>query len=505
MLLAAALIFLAGYGRGSRKSERMRASDCLEAERRRAEDVQALALARAETDTLARDRERLHAELARSVAAHQTALHLAAAKDTALAAAEAESRTRAEHLREKETRLLAGERSLAELQGELKGTTAALEAARKQIELEAGETDRKLKLMTDAEEKLGNQFKVLAAEIFREKSQRFREENERSLGGLLNPLRERMGEFQQKVEALQQEGVVGRTELREQLGHLKSLNEQLSSEASNLARALKGSSKTQGDWGEVLLARMLESAGLRPDKEYRVQQTLSTDEGRQMRPDIILDLPGGKHLVIDSKVSLNSYTEYCGCIDEPARKGLAERHTSAIREHVDGLSQKRYQALRQLRSVDFVVMFIPIEPAYLLALAHDEALWQRAWEREVLLVSPRTLCPVIRTVAHIWKQERQTRNVEEIVRQAGALYDKIAIFADTFLDVGKRIDAAKGSYEKAYGQLRTGNGDVLTRVDRLRQLGVPTAREMPLGLAIDPGMEAMLESAYGNGEGHTPS
>ncbi len=499
LALAIAAFFL-GRSAGSRSSDAARASERFEAARLLAGEAQAHALAREQASAAGRNHDRLDADLAALRTELAAALTSRSSTQSALAAAEADARARAEHLRATEERLAATEAAEASLQKELQHKAAALESANRQIELEAAETEKKLKLLTDAEEKLGNQFKVLAAEIFREKSQRFREESEAGLGALLNPLRERMGEFQQKVEALQQEGVIGRTELREQLGSLKMLNEQLSSEAGNLVRALKGSSKTQGDWGEVLLARMLEGAGLRAGREYRVQQSLSTDEGRQMRPDIILDLPSDKHLVIDSKVSLNSYTEYCACEDEPSRKKLLERHVRALRDHIDGLNKKSYQALHQLRSVDFVVMFVPIEPAYLLAIAHDETLWQRAWERDVLLVSPGTLFPVIRTVAHIWKQERQTRNVEEIVRQAGALYDKVALFAETFLDVGKRIDAAKGSYEKAFGQLKSGSGDVLTRVERMRQLGIPTTKKMPPALAGDAELELLLDTMHDSGK-----
>ncbi len=502
--LAALLGFLLGRSTGTRSSDATRAEERLQAERRCAESARELALAQAATGELNRERARLAEELAMRGSALDASARALAETNAALAASEAESRARAEHLREKETRLGCAEKEVLGLRTDLQAATASLEAARKQIEIEAGEGEKKLKLLADAEEKLGNHFKVLAAEIFREKSQHFRQESEAGLGNLLNPLRERMGEFQQKVEALQQEGLVGRTELREQLGHLKLLNEQLSSEAGNLARALKGSSKTQGDWGEVLLARMLEASGLRAGKEYRVQQTLSTDEGKQLRPDVVLDLPGGKHLVIDSKVSLNSYTEYCCCDDEPARKKLGERHALALRTHVDGLSKKSYQALHGLRSIDFVVMFVPIEPAYLLALTHDEELWQRAWERDVLLVSPGTLFPVIRTIAHIWKGEQQTRNVEEIVRQAGGLYDKVALFAETFVDVGKRLDAARSSYEKAYGQLRTGNGDVLTRIQRMRQLGIPTSKKMPPSLTKEAEIEMALGAGFGT-ESNVPS
>ena len=446
----------------------------------------------------ARAADRAEAERRLADARHSLALEYqrdSARADASLAAARADAEARAEHALEREESLAKAEQTISGLHAELRTKSAELESAKKHIELEALNTEKKLKLLTDAEEKLGNQFKVLAAEIFREKSQRFKEESEASLGGLLNPLRERMGEFQQRVEALQQEGLVGRTELREQLGHLKALNEQLSLEASGLARALKGSTKTQGDWGEVLLTRMLDSAGLRAGQEYHVQQSLRSEEGRQMRPDIVLDLPGDKHLVIDSKVSLNSYTEHCSAEDEPTRKQYIERHATSLRNHIDGLSKKSYQALHQLSSLDFVVMFVPIEPAYLLAIAHDDTLWQRAWERDVLLVSPGTLFPVIRTIAHIWKQEKQTRNIEEIVRQGGGLYDQVALFARTFVDVGERIETAKAAYEKARGQLTDGKGNVLRRIERLRDLGVSSTKKLPAALAVDTDDEEPADRA----------
>ncbi len=507
LLVAVLAGFVIGQGLGRARGERVRSQERLEAERKRAEEGQAAALLRVEAAAGHREREELAGELARVRIELRTGAEQLSEARAARSAADAEGRARAEALREKEIRLAAAEALAGELQTELRHTGAELESARKQIEIEGVEADKKLRLLADAEEKLGNQFKVLAAEIFREKSQRFREESEKSLGGLLNPLRENMGEFQRRVEELQKEGIVGRTELREQLGSLKTLNEQLSSEASNLARALKGSSKTQGDWGEVLLARILEGAGLRAGKEYRVQQSFSTDEGRQARPDIILDLPGDKHLVIDSKVSLNSYTEYCGCEDEASRKRHVERHAKALREHVEGLSSKKYQALHGLHSVDFTVMFVPIEPAYLLAIAHDEELWQHAWGRNVLLVSPGTLFPVIRTVAHIWNQEKQTRNVEQIVKQAGALYDKVAGFAETFLEVGKRLDGAKTTYDKAMGQLKTGTGDVLTRIERMRQLGIPATKRMPAGFAGEGEAfeELKLDSGSANGQESRPA
>ena len=447
---------------------------------------------RAGTDAL-RDAERRAGEATQAAGAE-----LAVARSRADASARqlTEAAEREAGLRDRYTEtmeaLRRAEIEAARLATELKSERAAglerIEAARAAAEERRADFDR-------AQSALSLHFKDVAAEILEDKTKRFTEHNRLNMEQLLTPLREKLGEFQEKVENLQQDGLVGRTELKTQIEQLRGLNEKLSTDANNLVKALKNSSKQQGDWGEVLLVGMLESAGLRAGAEYRVQETFAREEGRHVRPDIILNLPDDKHLVIDSKASLVSYAEYCACEDEATRKPLLERHARSVRDHIDGLSKKSYQSLHQLRSLDFVVMFVPIEAAYLLALAHDESLWQRAWSKDLLLVSPGTLFPVIRTIAHIWQQERQTKNVEEIVRQGGALYDKVAMFAETFEDVGKKIDGVQTAYEKAFGQLASGKGHVLSRIENLRRLGVRATRQMPRKLTesvedLDPAGEA---------------
>lgn len=468
-----------GYLAGARRGEAGRAGDQLAAERRRAEEAQALALSRAQGEALTRERDAARAELGQVRGELAAVAREFGGARTALAAAEAEGRTRAEHLREKETRLAAAEDLAATLQDELKTTAAALEGARKQIEIEAGEAEKKLNLLRDAEEKLGNQFKVLAAEIFKERSKEFREENEASLGGLLNPLKERLGDFQLRVEALREDGIKGRVELRQQIGDLKELNQQLSSEASNLVRALKGSSKTQGDWGEFVLEQMLEKAGLRKDHEYRVQTSFTGSEGGRARPDVILNLPGGRHLVIDAKVSLLDYSAYCDCEEESARAASLGKHVGSMRSHMRELSARNYPGLPQLETMDFAVMFVPIEPAFLLAIAHDGSLWQEAWDRNILLVSPSTLLFVIRTVAHLWRQERQRNNVQEIVDRGGELYDKFAAFAKDLVEVGNRLGDAQKAYDRAYSKLARGRGNAMRQVEMLRTLGARATKQIP--------------------------
>lgn len=387
----------------------------------------------------------------------------------------------------------------AELRAERAAGAERLEAARR-AEAERLEAARRAdaerrEFLAAAQRDMSNSFQKVAADILEEKSKRFTDHNRVNIEQLLTPLREKLGEFQGKVENLQQEGLVGRTELKTQIESLRGLNEKLSTDANNLVKALKNSSKQQGDWGEVLLVGMLEDAGLRAGQEYSVQTSFANEEGRQSRPDIILNLPDDKHLVIDSKVSLTSYAEYCATEDEATRRMLLERHALSMRGHIESLNRKSYQTLHQLNSLDFVVMFVPIEPAYLLAMAHDGGLWQRAWKKDVLLVSPGTLFPVIRTIAHMWQQEKQTKNVEEILRQAGNLYDKVATFAGSFEDVGKRLDSARGAYEKAFGQLATGKDNVLGKITRLKTLGLMTSKKMPAGFQVEE-----PEDAAGGGE-----
>ena len=314
----------------------------------------------------------------------------------------------------------------------------------------------------------------------------------------MTPLREKLGEFQQKVESMQQEGLTGRTELRAHIETLGKLNDRLSTEASSLASALKGSSKTQGDWGEVLLERMLEDSGLRKGVEYRVQESFTREDRTRARPDVILNLPGAKHLVIDAKVSLLDYNAYCECDNDAHRAQALARHVGSLREHIRGLAKRNYQTLYQLQSIDFVVLFVPIEPAYLLALSKDGRLWQEAWESSVLLASPGTLFPIIRTVAHLWNQERQHTNVKEIVKRGGDLYDKLSAFAGDLLKIGSGLDSARDSYDKAMGKLKTGKFSALRQAELLRDFGVMPTKPLPRELLEFPD-ETIHFSADGRG------
>ena len=357
------------------------------------------------------------------------------------------------------------------------------------LDSERSNADEKIAVLIQAREELSNQFKALANDVLKEKAKEFTEQNQTNLTNLLTPLREKFGEFQLKVENLQKDGIEGRTELRSQIDNLRTLNERLSADAANLVTALKGSSKTQGDWGEFVLEKLLESAGLREGHEYRVQSSFTRDDRTRARPDVILDLPGHRHLVIDAKVSLGDYDAYCADNDEGAREAALKQHIASMRAHIRDLSTRNYQALYGLNSLDFTVMFVPIEPAFMLALAHEGSLWQEAWDRNVLLVSRTTLLFVLRTVAQLWRQEQQTRNVQEIVRRGGELYDKLAAFAKDLTDVGRSLDAARGSYDEAYKKLAGGKGNAIRQAEMLKGLGIQPTKTMPLAL-VEKAMEA---------------
>jgi DNA recombination protein RmuC len=410
-------------------------------------------------------REREAAQRAEVAAAH--------AKAEALAAQIAELRVAAEKSSTESGQL---RRELSSAREDAAGLRTALDAER-------NGAAEKIAVLTQAREELSNQFKALANEILEQKSKAFTEQNQTNLTNLLTPLREKFGEFQQKVEKLQEDGISGRTELRTQIDNLKTLNERLSADAANLVTALKGSSKTQGDWGEFVLEKLLESAGLREGEEYRVQSSFTRDDRTRARPDVILNLPGARHLVIDAKVSLSGYDAYCASDDETLREAALKQHIASMRAHIRELSQKNYQALYGLNSLDFTVMFVPIEPAFMLALAHEGGLWQEAWDRNVLLVSRTTLLFVLRTVAQLWRQEQQTRNVQEIVRRGGELYDKLAAFAKDLQDVGKSLEAARASYDEAQKKLATGRGNAIRQAELLKGLGVQPSKSMPLSLA----------------------
>ena len=398
----------------------------------------------------------------------------------------------------------AAQRDRAErLEQGLKTLTTSWQAAEKrattmetQLAEERVQSMEKLAMLNEARQEMSNQFKLLAGEILEEKSKRFTEQNRENIGQLLLPLREKITEFQSKVEEVQKEGIAGRSELKVQIDQLKTLNERLSLDATNLVTALRGSSKVQGDWGEYILESLLESCGLHKGREYMVQESLKHEDGKGARLDVLVNLPGGRHLIIDSKVSLGDYSDYSSNESEAMREAALARHLTSVRAHLRSLSERNYQSLYGLTSLDFVIMFVPIEPAFMLAIARDPNLWNEAWNKNVLLVSPSTLLFVIRTVAHLWKQEQQTKNVQEIAKRGGDLYDKFVGFVEDLRAVGMRLSQAKGSYEEAYGKLSTGRGNLVRQAELLKGMGVKARKSLPPELtagAAEFGEEPSLE------------
>ena len=345
------------------------------------------------------------------------------------------------------------------------------EAAKLQA-LQRDQAQEKLALLQEAREALSNQFKTLANDILEEKSKRFVEQNQASLGALLDPLRTRLADFQGRVELFYDTEGKQRSALSQQVTQLMELNQLLGAEARNLTQALKGSSKTQGNWGELILERVLEASGLRRGIEYHVQQSHTREDGSRAQPDVIIHLPEERKLVVDAKVSLLAYEEWVRAETDEARSAAQRRHLASIRAHIDGLSGKRYEQLYSLKSLDFVLMFVPIEPAFMLAISADDQLFMDAWARNVLLVSPSTLLFVVRTVAHLWRQEAQSRNAQDIARRGAELYDKLAAFVADLERVGKSLDNAQAAYGDAFKKLKSGNGNAIRQAEMLKALGV---------------------------------
>ncbi len=385
-----------------------------------------------------------------------------------LVAEQERSRTTA---REQSAQYQALARHLAATQAELREYRTLLDAERQQ-------SQEKLALLGEAREQLGLQFKTLAAEILDEKSRKFTEQNQVNLGQLLNPLQERLRSFQSKVEEVYVNEGKDRSALAEQVRQLARLNTTLSLEAQNLTLALKGDRKAQGNWGEIILDDVLERAGLLRDQHYVRQGGVGGAQGTAI-PDVVIRLPGERHLVVDSKMTLPDYRAFAAADDDGARQAALKRHLASIRAHIKGLSDKNYQSLYDLRSLDFVVMFVPLEPAFTVAVTHDAELFQHAWEKNVLLVSPSTLLFVVRTVANLWRQEDLSRNARDISSRGAELYDKLVGFVADLQEVGDRIQQAQNSYYEARKKLCEGRGNVIRQAEMLRKLGVKPGKSLP--------------------------
>lgn len=333
--------------------------------------------------------------------------------------------------------------------------------------------------LDDMEKKMILAFENLSNRIMEENSRKFTEQNSTNIREILNPLREQLGDFKKKVEDVYDKETKDRLSLYHEITHLKSLNERMSKEANNLTNALKGESKTRGNWGEMILARVLEESGLVKDREYKLQLGYRDASGKLNRPDAVVYLPDKKHIVIDAKVSLNAYERYCSAEDQPQRQTALNEHLKSIRNHVQALQSKDYNSLADVHSLDLVLMFVPIEPALMLAFEQDDNLFRDAFGKRIFLVSPFTLTLSLQIIHNLWRYENQNQNTQEIAKRAGDMYDKFVGFLEALNDIGDKLDKARQAYDKAHNRLTDGRGNLIARAEAIRELGVETKRTLP--------------------------
>ncbi|MFW6309495.1 MAG: DNA recombination protein RmuC [Prolixibacteraceae bacterium] len=334
--------------------------------------------------------------------------------------------------------------------------------------------------LEEIQKKFTSEFENIANKILEKNSEKFTAANQKNIGEVLNPLKEKINLFEKKVEDTYQKGLKDQTDLRAELKKLHDLNTRISEEASNLTKALKGDVKKQGNWGEVVLERILERSGLN-EGEYGYQKQFSdtTENGKRILPDVVINLPDQKHIVIDSKVSLVAYERAVNAATEEERTERVKEHLVSLKAHVKGLSEKHYQLARKLNCPDFVLLFIPVEASFSLVVQEDQEFFSYAWERNVVIVSPSTLLATLRTIASIWQQENQTRHALEIARQSGALYDKFVGFVNDMEGMGRSLDSTRKNYDQAMSKLHTGTGNLVGRAEKIRKLGAKATKKLP--------------------------
>lgn len=370
------------------------------------------------------------------------------------------------------------EADLRESRDTIAKTMAETAAAQAQANATLQRLDEHRRELEVLRQQMKEQFSAIAADIVLKNANRIQEEHKEKLDDILSPLREKIEKFETQVRQTHEERIREHQSLREQLGQLQSLNKSIGDEARNLVTALKGQSKTQGNWGEMILEKILERSGLVKGREYFVQSSMQSEEGRRLQPDVIISLPEGRSLVVDSKVSLIAYERYCNEEDEAARALALREHLNSVRKHIKDLSGKNYQSLYEINTLDFVLLFIPVEPAFALAVEQDHELFNEAFDRNIVLVTTSTLLATLRTIASIWRLEYQNKNALEIARQSGDLYDKFVALVDDMISVGKKIQEAQGAYENTMNKLHLGRGNLISRVENLKKLGLKTSKQI---------------------------
>jgi DNA recombination protein RmuC len=356
-------------------------------------------------------------------------------------------------------------KQIARFEAENKNLTGMLETQKKDLE--------------EIQKKFTTEFENIANKILKQNSLEFTTVNQKNIGDILNPLKEKIQNFEKKVEDTYQKGIKDQTDLKAELKKLYDLNSKISEEANNLTRALKSDSKKQGNWGEVILERVLERSGLVKGQEYDTQVTARSESGELIRPDVIIYLPEKKHIIIDSKVSLLAYEAYINEDDQQERENHLRQHVDSIRSHVKGLSEKNYTHADGFDTPDFVLLFMPIESAFSAAIQADVDLFNFAWEKKIVMVSPTTLLATLRTIASIWKHEKQTRNAMEIAALGGALYDKFVGFHEDLISIGVQIGKLSKTYDDAKNKLKEGRGNLISQAEKLKNMGAKTTKSIP--------------------------
>ncbi len=366
-------------------------------------------------------------------------------------------------------------------EGEIRRLDAQRAALSAELKEQQDSHQQRLSDLQGSRDELRAQFAELAGKIFDEREQRFAETSQQQLGQLLDPLKERIQFFEKRVEESYQQEARERFSLGKELERLQQLNQRLGDEATNLTRALKGQ-KTQGNWGELVLERVLEHAGLEKGREYQTQVSLKSADGERFQPDVLIQLPGDKQVVVDAKVSLTAYQQYIAAEDDASRQLSLKQHVLSLRSHLKGLSLKDYQRLEGLHSLDFVLLFVPIEAAFAAALQADPGLFQEAFDQHIVIVSPTTLLATLRVIDSLWRQERQSQNAREIAERAGALYDKFVAFIQDLDEMGARLQQLDKAYAGARNKLCEGRGNIISRVENLKLLGARASKSLPTEL-----------------------
>ena len=377
----------------------------------------------------------------------------------------------------KTSRLATVEADIALLQENISRYREQIAHLQTTLEQERRQAAEKLALLNDSREQMTLQFKAIAADILEDKSRRFTASNKESIGEILRPLSEKIQHFEKKVEETYDKEAKERFSLASEIRNLQALNARISEDAVNLTNALKGESKTQGTWGEVILETILEKSGLVKGREYQTQVSLKSEDGSRSQPDVIVHMPENKHIIIDAKVSLKAYEAFCSEHDQERREECLRLHVQSVRNHVKTLSSKDYQNLLSLNSLDFVLLFMPVEAAFSVAVQQDGELFTSAFDKNIILVGPSTLLATLRTIQNIWRYEHQNQNALEIASSAGALYDKFVAFAGDLEEIGQRIEATQKSYDKAHNKLASGKGNLVTRIENLKKLGARASKK----------------------------